>query len=259
MANTFGILAALVLAFSAFVAFKNKEDFEKQKIASEGEADRLKRNENTYDGLVADIDGLTQEKVEANAKRDDFQAKLEDQNGKNKAVADEISEKEGELTSTKERVADKEEKLKELGDLELLAPKIERLQASTDELTDQVAILNTQVDRLRGEKSRTADALATAKKKLSDITSGRSLPTMKTKIRTISRSLGFVTLGTGMNGGVIGGSKVAVMRGGEKVAELNVTAVSANTATADIVQSSLKEGESVSVGDTVIPAEEAGK
>jgi hypothetical protein len=62
-----------------------------------------------------------------------------------------------------------------------------------------------------------------------------------------------------MRSGVIGGSKVAVMRGGEKIGELNVKAVSANLATADVIQSSLKEGENVAPGDTVIPVESADK
>ncbi|MFT6381144.1 MAG: hypothetical protein ACJAXZ_002633, partial [Akkermansiaceae bacterium] len=97
--------------------------------------------------------------------------------------------------------------------------------------------------------------LAAIKEKLSNITSGRSLASMKTTVRSVSSSLGLVTLNGGMKVGVIGGSKVAVMRGGEKIAELNVTAVSANTATADVIQSSLKEGESVSAGDKVIANE----
>jgi hypothetical protein len=36
---------------------------------------------------------------------------------------------------------------------------------------------------------------------------------------------------------------------------MNVTAVSANSATADIIRATLAEGENVSVGDTVVPAE----
>lgn len=55
-----------------------------------------------------------------------------------------------------------------------------------------------------------------------------------------------------MNDGVIGGSTVVAMRNGEEVAKLKVTAVSLSTATADVIQSTLKEGMSVSVGDTIV-------
>jgi predicted nucleic acid-binding Zn-ribbon protein len=259
MVNTFGILSAIVLAFSAFVAFKNKEEFEKQDIATKAEQGRLETNTKTYKGLVASIKQLESDTADANKSRDDYRAKVEAQDEKNATVQAEIDDKEKELAATKKEVADAQEKLKELGDLEELAPKLERLQASIAELKDQVAILNTQIDRLRGEKSRTGEALAAAKKKQSQITSGQSFPTMKTKIRSIDRRLGIVTLAAGMRSGVIGGSKVAVMRGGEKIAELNVKAVSANLATADVIQSTLKEGENVAPGDIVIPVESATK
>lgn len=257
MANTFGILSALVLAFSAFVAYKNKEEFETQKQATILQENSLKVNNTTFDGLVADINTLVDEKAVADKSRDDLNVMLEEQTGKNEAVASEIADKEKELERTKTDVANAEDKLKKLGDIKDLAPKIERLTAEIEELEDKTTILNTQNDRLRGEESRTDEALANSKKRLSDITSGRSLPTMKTKIRSIDRSLGIVTLAAGIRGGVIGGSKVAVMRDGEKIAELSVKAVSANVSTADVIQSTLKEGESVSVGDTVVPAEAA--
>lgn len=259
MVNTFGILSAIVLAFSAFVAFKNKEEFEKQKIATDAEQGRLETNTKTYNGLLASIKQLESDTVDANKSRDDYRVKVEAQTEKNTTVQSEIDDKEKELASTRKEVADAEEKLKELGDIEGLAPKIERLQASIAELKGEVQILNTQIDRLRGEKSRTNEALVAAKDKQSQITSGKSFPTMKTKIRSIDRRLGIVTLADGMRSGVIGGSKVAVMRGGEKIGELNVKAVSANLATADVIQSSLKEGENVAPGDTVIPVESADK
>ena len=147
--------------------------------------------------------------------------------------------------------------MKELGDLEELAPKIERLQASIAELEGQVATLNTEIERLRGEKTSTGQVLVAAKNKQSQITSGQSFPTMKTTIRSIDRRLGIVTLAAGIRSGVIGGSRVAVIRGGEKIAELNVKAVSANLATADVIQSSLQEGLDVAPGDVVIPVESA--
>ena len=259
MANTFGILSALVLAFSAFVAFKNKEEFTFQKDNTQAEQAKLDINNRSFNALVASIDKLTEEKIAANTSRDEFNVKLEAQAEKNKAVSAEIAMKEKELDSTKAEVAEAEEQLKELGNVEQLASKIKGLQDSVAELTDETTILKTQTDRLRGEEARTSEALTAAKKKLSDLTSGRSLPTMKTKIRSIDSNLGIVTLAAGIRSGVIGGSKVAVMRGGEKIGELNIKAVSANVATADVIQSSLKEGETVSVGDTVVPVEVEAK
>lgn len=259
MANTFGILAALVLAFSAFVAFKNKEEFEKQHQATEAEGARKEQNQKTFTGLVADIDGLTQEKVDANKERDGLQAQLDDQNKVNEKIEADTKTKQAELDTVKASVKEKKDALVELGEVKELAPKIERLKASIEELENQVAILTAENSRLSGQKTSSENASKAASAELSRINSGKSNPDMKTRIRSIDRSLGIVTLAGGMSSGVIGGSKVQVMRGEDKIAEMNVTAVSANSATADIIRSTLKEGESVSVGDTVIPAEEAPK
>ena len=257
MVNTLGILTAIVLAFSAFVALKNKELFEKAVIDTEQQKTDKKSLTSTYNGLVEDINELEAIREKAEASRDDLRAEVKKQTEANGAVESQIKTNETELASTKAEVADAQGKLKELGDLEELAPKIERLQASIAELKEQVATLNTEIERLRGEKSSTSQVLVAAKTKQSQITSGQSFPTMKTTIRSIDRRLGIVTLAAGIRSGVIGGSRVAVIRAGEKIAELNVKAVSANLATADVVQSSLQEGVDVAPGDIVIPVESA--
>ncbi len=257
MVNTLGILTAIVLAFSAFVALKNKELFEKAVIDTEDQEKDKETNTNTYKGLVTEIEGLEAVREKAEASRDGLRAEVGKQTEANGAVESQIKTKETELASTKAEVADAQEKLKELGDLEELAPKIERLQASIAELKEQVATLNTEIERLSGEKSSTSQVLVAAKTKQSQITSGQSFPTMKTTIRSIDRRLGIVTLAAGIRSGVIGGSRVAVIRAGEKIAELNVKAVSANLATADVIQSSLQEGVDVAPGDVVIPVESA--
>jgi uncharacterized small protein (DUF1192 family) len=257
MVNTLGILTAIVLAFSAFVALKNKELFENAVIETARQAKNKETNTENYDGLVTEIKGFEDTRDKAEASRDGLRAEVKKQTEANGAVESQIKTKETELASTKAEVADAQGKLKELGDLEELAPKIERLQASIAELKEQVATLNTEIERLRGEKSSTSQVLVAAKTKQSQITSGQSFPTMKTTIRSIDRRLGIVTLAAGIRSGVIGGSRVAVIRAGEKIAELNVKAVSANLATADVVQSSLQEGVNVAPGDAVIPVESA--
>lgn len=259
MANTFGILTAFVLAFTSFVAWKNKEEYNTQITATQTQAKQRDRNQNKFEGLVEEIARLDGEKDVANQSRDDSQVKLEAQQATNESVKKESKESKANLDETTERLTQKKDTLQELGPIKELAPKIEKTTIAIQELEDQAAILNAQVSRLRGNKSDSAERLTAIKKKLSDITSGRSLPTMKTSIRSISSSLGIVTLSGGMKAGVIGGSKVAVMRGGAKIGELNITAVSENTATADVIQSSLKDGVKVSVGDKIIAAEVAGK
>jgi uncharacterized small protein (DUF1192 family) len=257
MVNTLGTLTAIVLAFSAFVAWKNSKVFEQTVSEIELKEDDKKTNSETYKGLVSKITELEATRDGATKERDSLRGEVEKQTGANGAIQAEIDTKEKELASTKSEVADAQGKLKELGDIEELAPKIGRLQASITELKEQVATLKSVIARLQGEKTSTGQVLVAAKTKQSQITSGQSFPTMRTTIRSIDRRLGIVTLAAGIRSGVIGGSKVAVMREGEKIAELNVKAVSANLATADVVQSSLQEGLDIAPGDVVIPVESA--
>ncbi|MEJ6580511.1 MAG: hypothetical protein QNL68_12020 [Akkermansiaceae bacterium] len=259
MANTFGILAALVLAFAAFVAYKNKEEHQTQIDATKTEQVKRERNTNTFNTLLDDTKGLREESVVTNGARDDFNAKLKLQNDENKAAEEAITTKEAELKETKERVAEAKDKLAELGDLQGLAAKIEALKSSVDQLEDEVAVLKAQNSQLRGNKASTAERSAAVSKVLSDRNSGRSLPTLKTSVANLSDTLGFVTLAAGDNAGVVSGSKLDVKRGSETIAQLTVTAVSENTATADIISSSLKAGESVSVGDSVVASEEGAR
>ena len=55
MVNTLGILTAIVLAFSAFVALKNKELFEKAVSDTAKQAIDKETNTNTYNGLLEEI------------------------------------------------------------------------------------------------------------------------------------------------------------------------------------------------------------
>lgn len=259
MANTFGILTALVLAFSAFVAYKNKQEFELQKDETAIKQRNFETLSGKYGDLVADVTDLDQKTKDANESRDGLQAQLDEQNNINDDLDKTIAQKQSDLDQVTGSVANAEDKLKELGRLDELAPRIERLNAEIADLQDEVTTLNTEIDRLKGEKSRTNEALASAKTKQTNINAGRSLSSMETKIASIDRRLGFVTLADGIDAGVVGNSKVAVIRNGEKIGELSVTAVSANAATADILHSTIKEGMDVAIGDKVVPVQGAAE
>jgi len=257
MANTFGILAALVLAFATFVAYKNKEEHQLQIDATTTEQTKRDRNQRTFEGLLEDTKGLVADIAVAKEARDDFNAKLKVQDAENDAAEKEIADKEAELKETKERVAEAKDMLDRLGDLRTLAAKIEALKTGVAQLEDEVAVLKAQNSQLRATKTATAERSSAVSELLSDRNRGRSLPSLKTSVANISDALGFVTLASGDNAGVVSGSKLDVKRGGETIAQLTVTAVSANTATADIIRTSVVDGESVSIGDSVVASEEA--
>lgn len=256
MANTFGILAVLVLLFSAFVANKNKEEHQKQLDNIATQERNLERNTKTFTTLLDDTTALNDETTTTNSERDDFQGQLNAQNDKNTAIEKTIAEKEAELNQVKARVTDAQDKLKELGDLRSLADKIKALNANVAQLEDDLQQLEAQNSQLRDQKQSTADRSAALSKELSDRNSGRSRPDLDTTVVSVSSSLGFVTVAGGDNAGVVSGSTLEVKRGGETIAKLKVTGVSANSATADIIASSVAAGETIAAGDRVVAAAE---
>ena len=106
MVNTLGTLTAIVLAFSAFVAHKNKGEFKIQVAAVEKQNDDKTVNTETFKGLLADIAELRAKEKEAKGKRDGLRAELEKQTAANDAVQAEIDNKQKELDSTKNEVTD---------------------------------------------------------------------------------------------------------------------------------------------------------
>ena len=59
-------------------------------------------------------------------------------------------------------------------------------------------------------------------------------------------------LDAGIDHGIVIGSRLAAMRNGEQVAELNVTTVERNRASAKVIYNTLRTGDRVKVGDSVI-------
>lgn len=254
MVNTFGILTALVLAFSAFVAFKNKTNIETQNKIIETEERHKKQNGREFKNLVASVKMLDSDAAVANEKRDNDEAARDEQLEILAKVQQEVADTEKQTTEAIANAERTEEAVRELGPIENLEPILQQLTVSLAEAKDEKQILEAKVSNLRNSRTDATEVAEKAKQKLKFINSGQSLATLKTSVRTVSRSLGFVTLNGGMNDGVIGGSTVVAMRNGEEVAKLKVTAVSLNTATADVIQSTLKEDMSVSVGDTIVAA-----
>ncbi len=95
------------------------------------------------------------------------------------------------------------------------------------------------------------------KKKFETISSGQSLPTLNTRIRSIYPTWGFVTLATGNAGGVVTNSTLDVVRDGSTIAKLLVTSVERNSASASIIPDSIAPDVTLMVGDRVIPAQTA--
>ncbi len=256
MANTFGILAALVLAFAAYVASKNKTSLQEELTDIASEQKSYKQNQDTFTELKAQIDQLDDETQDFQLELKDREAKIDQQNAKNTEVETQIAEKEAEAKEAENKADEADEVLKELGDVADLIPELKRLKSSIADLDDQISVSDTEVSTLENSKATNSTEAKDLAQQLSSRNTGKSY-FVTTRVRSVYRNWGFVTLGAGDNSGVVAKSKLKVLRGDEEICQLIVTAVEDNTAAANIIPSTVNPELDISVGDVVVPFEEA--
>ncbi len=257
MANVFGILTAIVLALSAFIAFKNKSAYEQEIANATTEAANLERSqarlvagqdrdadlggqipvvEESIAGLTAQEAGLEKSKADLTKQRDDKTAII----STNKEKLDEIARKTAEI-----------------GEIKELAEKMRNTSAELEELEQSINTAQATLANVTADNTQAEALVNTRKSEFENFSRGESLPTLNTRIRSFYPSWGFVTLAAGNNAGVITNSTLNVVRDGQVIAKLLVTAVEDSTASASIIPDSTSDDVTPRVGDRVVPGTKA--
>ncbi len=252
MAKVFGILTALLLAVAAFVAHKNTEALSDEKEATNTQQSNLEENQSQKQGLVDDIAKLEVETGDLNNERDDLTAKLETQNKANDDLQRSINKKETLAKDKEGKVSNAQQSLADIGKIPDLVREMKSTQKSLADLTNQIGVEETRFSRNEEKQSSLGSTLTTFKDTNRLRRQKQSPPSLNTSVRSIYRNWGFVTIAAGDNENVMKGSTLQVLRNGEPIAKLKVSAVEGNTAAANIINDSLTEGESVFPGDTVV-------
>jgi hypothetical protein len=171
-----------------------------------------------------------------------------------KAEADAITAK---IAANKAKLDEVREKTSKIGDLKELASKMRATNAELEELAQSITASEAKLANLTGQDSSTNAQIGEVKVKVQSFDSGQSLPSLQTRIRSIYPNWGFVTLASGNSLGVVANSTLNVVRGGETIAKLLVTAVESSSSSASIVPDSMVSDVTLQVGDRVIPGQKA--
>ncbi|PQJ28921.1 hypothetical protein [Rubritalea profundi] len=248
----FGGLTAAVLALSIWMGFKNNNEFEKQVKLN-------KRAESTLNSLRVDLSNLK-------TKRDDTVASKKaatEENVKETAnlealvkdvasIESDISEKENIKKANDKQIATNVDVLKGLPDPDVLVPQITATKNKIAQLKTDIESDESSLTDLK-ESSDKIIALAARKRVVAECqAAGKSLPSLSTSVQSVYRNWGFVTLSGGNAQGVVSSSILDVLRNGEVVAKLKVTAVEQNRAAADIIPGALPVTISLRSGDRVV-------
>ncbi len=261
MANVFAILTAIVLAVSAFLAYKNYEAYSSDDPVAPGiiqqrqeqEDSRAKQQRRLTD-LQDELKTTNESRVGTEKTAGERAVALKEQEKKNEELKAKIAENERKITENKDKIADMEDRLKETGDIKDLVSELKRLkteiaqrEAGIDEDTAKMANLTANI---KGTQAIIDDFKTEQSNHVNKISYCR-----ETRIRSVFGSWGFVTLSKGNNGGVVQGSYLDVVRDGDTIAKLYVTAVETTGAAAEVVPDSLRKDTVLMVGDNVEPAQ----
>lgn len=259
MANILGIFTAIILAVAAFVAVKNKARLENEIVNRDSEFKSLSTSQDRLKAAQEVLKQLPTDRAETDAQAVTKTGEETQTREANDGLKSDIESKTVKISSNKQQLDGIREKTSEIGNIRDLADKMKTMRVELEELDQSITDDEATLANLTAQNTSAQSEEKTRKDELDTFSKGESLPSLNTRIRNIYPAWGFVTLADGNNGGVIANSTLAVVRDGETVALLLVTAVESRSATASIIPESIGEDVTLMVGDRVVPGSKGAK
>jgi len=252
MGNILGIVTTFVLLSSAFLAYKNKGRYELEIQNRKDSKDLLDKTSARLTKAKADLDSTVADRRQtddevAHTKRD-----IDDQSRTNAELAPQKEGKEKQVADNKVKLDDVRQKLEGSGDLESLGGKLRTTRSQIEELEGQISDAESKISNLTAENNRLDTTAQEQRALTARFAAKESSPNLKTRISAIYPNWGFVTLAAGNNAGIVTDSTLSVVRDGETIAKLQVTATEGGTSSASIVPESVKADTVLMVGDSVV-------
>lgn len=260
MANVFAILTAIVLAVSAFLALKNYQAYYNPDPVSPGIIQQREKQEQVRETQTAELADLqatlkatNEERTQTETTAEERLTVLQEQQKKNKDIEAKIASSQSKLAENQQQIDDMQNRLKETGDIETLVDTLKSDRAALERLSAGIDETQAKLSNLTGEVRRT-DAVIAQFRDIERSHANKESYFPRARVRSVFGNWGFVTLNAGNAAGVVQGSVLNVVRDGDVVAKLYVTAVEASSAAADIIPDSLAADTVLMSGDEVVPA-----
>ncbi len=197
--------------------------------------DFLVKNE----ALTNDINALTKEKDELEVK--------------NQELASANEAKKSDLQTQQTALAELQSKSKDMESIQAIADRIKGLEEESKQLEVVKQAEQGKHDAIVAETEQLVVNNAALRQLKADQDARLSPPNLKTRVSQVIHDFNVVVIdGGAVDLGVVPGSKLAVMRDGNKIAELDVNAVESRVSTATILPSTATAGVRVEAGDVVV-------
>jgi hypothetical protein len=257
MANVFGILTALVLAAAIIVANKNKSVYS-AKLEDVVKQERLQAAETVkLETAKVSLAGLPEKRSEAEKELATVVASESTVQEANSKLKADVDQKTAKIAENKTKLDEFREKTQKVGDIKELSSKMAETSQASEKISQDLAAAEAKLANLTSLNAQAESQVKAGRAKIESFTGGQSLPSLKTSIRSIYPTWGFVTLASGNNAGVAMNSTLDVIRDGKPVAKLLVTAVESSSASASIVPDSLAADVTLMAGDRVVAGQKA--
>jgi len=255
MANVLGIITAIVLTLAGFVAFKNKNHFESEIAKANTEKDRLTKSQARFELAKTNLADTVAKRTEADTENVKLAEDEIAQTKSNDEKKSEIATKTAKIAENKAKLDDIRDKTSKVGDIKDLASKMKNLKSELEDLNQAIASNEAKLSNITSQSTQVESQLNSLKGEFELISKNQSIPSLKTHIRSIYPSWGFVTLASGNDAGVVTGSSLDVIRDGTLIAKLLVTAVERNSASASVVPDSVGQDVTLMTGDRVVSSQ----
>lgn len=246
------IAAIVVMLAGGFFAYKNMSGLEAEiQACKSAENDLAQTN-----GLVADeetkLADATQKRNSYEADCKALQQKLDELVASNETMTKSMAPKETELKTMTDQLDAIKAKSKDMANVAETMTEIERLKEDNSKLQKQVDAAAAKRNALVARVGQIESGISGITKLEADQRAHLSPSSLKTSVRNVYDTWGFVVLNSGADSGIVLGSRLAVLRDGNKIAELSVSNVETGKSSADIIPSSLTEGTQIRPGDQVV-------
>lgn len=259
MANILGAITAVVLAIAAFIAMKNKDAYQLEinnakaaKSKLEAAVKRLETANKSKEKTIADRKAVEERTLANSTGSGSLNEQKTALERTNADLTSQRDAKAAKINENKTKLEEIREKSAKTGDLKDLAAKMKVTNQELTELRASTEQAEGRLAAITNENKATEASITGLQNKITLLTSGKSLPTLRTTIRSVYPTWGFVTLGAGNNSGVVNNSTLHVTRDGEVIAKLLVTAVESNRSSATIVPDSIAADTTLMAGDRVV-------
>lgn len=136
--------------------------------------------------------------------------------------------------------------------IKVVGQRIAELVETNNAKQAEVDAMEKVTKDLGAESERTLAMIDAAKKLAADRMARLSPVDLKCTVASVDPTWDYVILNGGIDKGIVIGSRLAVMRGEQRVCELTVTLVEGSKSSCDVVYSTMRPGDRVQPGDVVV-------